>query len=118
MCSPTRSSGVLVGHDAAGKPVDVGDNSQKIRFRRPLPAPHTGADRLRATHLVSKSTGFGAALSPTGIRRRRETGQSAAEMTAIDGSGASSDRMSMRHPVILAASRAFWPSLPIASDSW
>jgi len=33
-------------------------------------------------------------------------------------SGASSERMSIRHPVIRAASRAFWPSLPIASDSW
>ena len=26
--------------------------------------------------------------------------------------------MSMRAPVSLAARRAFWPSLPIASDSW
>ena len=29
-----------------------------------------------------------------------------------------SDLMSMRQPVSLAASLAFWPSLPIASDSW
>jgi hypothetical protein len=26
--------------------------------------------------------------------------------------------MSMRHPVSRAASRAFWPSRPIASESW
>jgi hypothetical protein len=26
--------------------------------------------------------------------------------------------MSIRHPVSRAASRAFWPSLPIANDSW
>src|SRR5690348_12283676 len=32
--------------------------------------------------------------------------------------GAASDLMSMRQPVSLAASLAFWPSLPIASDSW
>ena len=32
--------------------------------------------------------------------------------------GAASLRMSMRHPVSRAASRAFCPSLPIASDSW
>ena len=31
--------------------------------------------------------------------------------------GAASLRMSIRQPVSLAASRAFWPSLPIASDS-
>jgi hypothetical protein len=29
-----------------------------------------------------------------------------------------SGRMSIRHPVSRAASRAFWPSLPIASESW
>lgn len=33
-------------------------------------------------------------------------------------SGALSGRMSMRQPVSLAARRAFWPSLPMASDSW
>jgi hypothetical protein len=26
--------------------------------------------------------------------------------------------MSIRHPVSRTASRAFWPSLPIASESW
>jgi hypothetical protein len=31
---------------------------------------------------------------------------------------AASDRMSMRQPVRRAARRAFWPSRPIASDSW
>jgi hypothetical protein len=35
------------------------------------------------------------------------------------GSGGwASERMSIRHPVSLAASRAFCPSLPIARDSW
>ncbi|MEY9942437.1 hypothetical protein ABH932_007226 [Streptacidiphilus sp. MAP5-52] len=29
-----------------------------------------------------------------------------------------SGRMSIRHPVSRAARRAFWPSLPMASDSW
>jgi hypothetical protein len=29
-----------------------------------------------------------------------------------------SGRMSIRQPVSFAASRAFWPSLPIASESW
>ena len=41
------------------------------------------------------------------------------ERTAGPSAGtAASDLMSMRQPVSLAASLAFWPSLPIASDSW
>jgi hypothetical protein len=32
--------------------------------------------------------------------------------------GAVSDTMSIFQPVSRAASRAFWPSLPIASESW
>jgi hypothetical protein len=31
--------------------------------------------------------------------------------------GAVSERMSIRHPVSRAASRAFWPSRPIANDN-
>ena len=34
------------------------------------------------------------------------------------GSPSVSGRMSIRQPVSLAARRAFWPSLPIASESW
>src|SRR6185312_2356995 len=34
------------------------------------------------------------------------------------GAGAASLRISIRQPVNRAASRAFWPSLPMASDSW
>ena len=37
--------------------------------------------------------------------------------SGVSGAAASL-RMSMRHPVSRAANRAFWPSLPIASDSW
>jgi hypothetical protein len=37
---------------------------------------------------------------------------------ASEGSGSVSGRMSIRQPVRRAASRAFCPSLPIASDSW
>jgi hypothetical protein len=40
--------------------------------------------------------------------------------STADASAASavSGRMSMRQPVSRAARRAFWPSLPMASDSW
>jgi hypothetical protein len=31
---------------------------------------------------------------------------------------AASETMSIRQPVSFAARRAFWPSLPMASDSW
>jgi hypothetical protein len=37
---------------------------------------------------------------------------------AASASPSVSARMSIRQPVSLAASRAFWPSLPIARDSW
>jgi hypothetical protein len=52
MCSPAGPSGALVGYDATGSPVGVSDDAQKIRLRRALPATHTGADRLHATHLM------------------------------------------------------------------
>jgi hypothetical protein len=43
----------------------------------------------------------------------------AGERTAGPSAGTvASDLMSMRQPVSLAASLAFWPSLPIASDNW
>ena len=40
-----------------------------------------------------------------------------ARMSAQDHAGAVSERMSIRQPVSRAASRAFWPSRPMASDS-
>jgi hypothetical protein len=42
----------------------------------------------------------------------------ALERQPAPSAGASSDRMSMRQPVSRAASRAFCPSFPMASDSW
>ena len=44
---------------------------------------------------------------------RRQTQMTSAE----DQAGAVSERMSIRQPVSRAASRAFWPSRPMASDS-
>lgn len=48
------------------------------------------------------------------------TGQSSAPRheTGPEASSAVSGRMSIFHPVSLAARRAFCPSLPIARDSW
>jgi hypothetical protein len=47
------------------------------------------------------------------------TGLSVGSMFAADlPAGSMSGRMSMRHPVRRAASRAFCPSRPMASESW
>ncbi len=54
-----------------------------------------------------------------GSDRRAQAG-----LWASSGAGAgggvrsTSGRMSIRQPVNRAASRAFWPSLPMASESW
>ena len=53
----------------------------------------------------------GPAEETAGPAEEDTTGSSAAGTAA-------SDLMSMRQPVSLAASLAFCPSLPIASDSW
>lgn len=39
-------------------------------------------------------------------------------LRSASGDASVSGRMSMRQPVSRAARRAFWPSLPMASDSW
>ncbi len=64
-------------------------------------------------HYILKST-------PSAARRHRP-GNRPRLIGSRGGYGdgtAASDLMSMRQPVSLAASLAFWPSLPIASDSW
>ena len=67
MRSPARPPGVVVGYDAAGRPVDVRDNTQKVRLRRSPPAAHTRADRLRATHLGKSLPRVAAEAPTTGI---------------------------------------------------
>ena len=65
------------------------------------------------------------AIPPTSLPRSDITGTAAAPGPPHSGtpaagpasSGAASDLMSIRQPVSRAASLAFWPSLPIASDS-
>ncbi len=74
----------------------AGDDAQQVGGGGALPAPDTGADRRAQTELSA---------SPTGVE-------------AAGGSRVTSGRMSIRQPVSRAASRAFWPSLPIASESW
>jgi hypothetical protein len=84
----------------------AGDHAQQLRRRDPCPAPDAGADRRAQAGLSVLPAGvglsapfFGAGIVPVGSRT-------------------TSGRMSMRQPVRRAASRAFWPSRPIASESW
>jgi hypothetical protein len=112
------------------------DHSQQDGPARTGPAPDARADRpldwtQRGRRLPGRLTGHKessaspapnlpafagelcahAPAPPAG----RETG---APAVAAFSAGATSGRMSIRQPVSLAASRAFWPSLPIASDNW
>jgi hypothetical protein len=54
---------------------------------------------------------------PAGALGGTEADEDLADGAEASG-GWASDLMSIRQPVSRAASRAFWPSLPMASDSW
>ena len=93
---------------------------QQLAFRGPLPTSHAGPDRSREGRWV-RACGrvcSRATAATYRIRRPARTGRAPAAAQPSAGSAASSERMSMRQPVRRAARRAFWPSLPIASDSW
>src|SRR5919112_2690848 len=113
----SRRPSLRIGDDlSAGAPV-VDDDTQQVCLGRSLPASHAGADgRSRAEH------GHGGPRSArdggTDDRGRVYRSTPVASTAGPPGACASSERMSMRQPVSRAASRAFCPSLPIASDSW
>jgi hypothetical protein len=74
----------------------------------------------RATIVPGTTIALGFTTLPAHVSdwaSRRFPANSAAAPGAC-GSTAVSDRMSIRQPVSFAANRAFWPSLPIASESW
>jgi hypothetical protein len=125
--APARCPARRIGEYGVAGPFVTCDDSKQLMLGGALPATHTGTQwpRIRAgiTAVFSnhrervyrlggpdskpiQSAGCvsGAAVDPAG--------------GPLGGSAASSERMSMRHPVSRAASRAFWPSLPMASDSW
>ena len=111
------------------------DDTQQGGPVRPRPAAHAGAHRARSVGRLGVYRALSAlargrralpcALPPPRRVRGAAYGAlpgGAASALAPDGSGspgpAVSLRMSMRQPVSRAASRAFCPSRPIASDSW
>jgi hypothetical protein len=109
--SPRQPAGVV--RDQA---VPDRDDTQQGGLRRPLPATHAGAHRARQASQVrvyrltrSCPLSRGYEASPA---------RAAAAGADVAASGSVSLWMSIRQPVSRAASRAFCPSLPIASDSW
>ena len=93
-----------------------GNQAQQVGLGGLDPAPDTRADGTRGTHRrsdVVESTASGQASSPPWA-----TAVSASVTGSSGTTGAASERMSIRQPVRRAASLAFWPSLPIASESW
>ena len=81
--------------------------------RRVVPRPRA---RWRA---LLTSPGFDALARPrTSVASLAQPGRTHASVVPHVAVVSSSDRMSIRQPVRRAARRAFWPSLPMASDSW
>lgn len=100
-CTSSRQPARGIGDDAV---LDY-HGPQQLSARHPTTASHTGAYRSRATdhwevYLLDHPRGSAGAAERCGAA------------TGVSG------RMSMRHPVSRAARRAFWPSFPIASESW
>ena len=82
----------------------------------PIPLTTTTHARALRWPMFSRSH-----VSPVRKHHRRALGRDQSTSSGwgvISPSGGTSEWMSMRHPVSLAASRAFWPSLPMASESW
>ena len=100
-------------------------DAKQLGLSRTLPTSyarsHRGADMrhrgrsaicgqvYRVAESAAPATLSGATLSGAAL--------SGAALSAA-AAGAVSETMSIFQPVSRAASRAFWPSLPIASDSW
>lgn len=113
--TPPREGAALVDDGDGAFAVPAPDQDHPFQFgpRAASPAPHARA--FRAT-----TRPFGNFGSAGPWPSREESTPRAHEVGPGDAGAApsSSDRMSIRHPVNLAARRAFCPSLPIASESW
>jgi len=103
--------------DGLGLPSAIGDRDHPKQGgpKTSFPAPHTHAHRA-ARIGVARTLG-----EPDTWPSARQSTAPAHESGPEGSAGPlspSSERMSMRQPVSFAASRAFCPSLPMASDSW
>ena len=85
------------------------DHSQECRPAIRPTTPDAGAHRVA-----------GPESSPVGPHQSTAYGRRGASWALVGACAVPSvsGRMSIRQPVSFAASRAFWPSRPMASDSW
>src|SRR5579884_1745754 len=137
-----RSTQASWGHTYAPRPATLPVGSTRTSpegVRTTRTSSRFGRISPQATHCrfgTCRTFGIGySAAVVSSTRGGASTGRSPPGSPACAGSGSSSGRsakilrasisfswdsllMSMRHPVSLAASRAFWPSLPMASESW
>jgi hypothetical protein len=122
--TPARQPGPRVGLNDVPSRYEA----KQAGLYRTLLAAYTGTQRrhTRDRPLGSHGNYIPKSTASAGLRYRpgnwAYSGACAAgpadERTAGPSAGTvASDLMSMRQPVSLAASLAFWPSLPIASDS-
>ncbi len=106
VCGPepavTRSNSRLAARSRHPMHVRTGPRGEIVSVR--------AGEFSSASHQAINSTGS----RGVGITNRRTPRRARSAQVA----GASSEWMSIRQPVRRAARRAFWPSLPIASDSW
>ena len=127
--TPARQPGPRVGLDDVPSRYEA----KQAGLDRTLLAAYTGTHRGHTQDMLLGSRGHYNNKSTVSARLRHRariwptvqpsgdgTAGPADDFTAGSSAGetAASDLISMRHPVSLAASLAFWPSLPIASDSW
>ena len=100
--------------------VEAGDDRVQVGAPAGQPVRRVGHDSTVPGHHPQQLGRRGApAAAHAGADRRAQAGSSAgAAAGAGTASRVTSGRMSIRQPVSRAARRAFWPSLPMASDSW
>ena len=113
-CAP-RPGSVPRGSGTQASPTAVTRSRSRLATRSRHPTQvRSGHDRPRVRPDTSKSTPLMVITSNPLPGRGRVGAQFSSRVPSASTSG----RMSIRQPVSRAASRAFWPSLPIASDSW
>jgi hypothetical protein len=111
--TPARPLGPRVGLDGVPSRYEA----KQAGLDRTLLAAYTGTQRRHTRDMPFGSRGHDK-RQVYRVRRSGRPGGTRAAQASEDGTTAASDLMSMRQPVSLAASLAFCPSLPMASDSW
>jgi hypothetical protein len=101
-------------------PTVAGNYAEKFGLLSPLSAADAGANRRGHRNRLTRRQLLNSSYRVCRPKReQRRVMEPDLEVTAarVNQPGAVSGRMSIRQPVSRAASRAFWPSRPMASDS-